>query len=161
MSATHLQVRRATAADLPELSRFGAALAQLHRTFDGARFTAPEPAEPAFAAFFADELANPDAVLLIAEADKRAVGYAFVRMEEASLVELRGPGAWLHDIYVEPAARGQGAGRSLVAAAIEAARALGSDSLMLAVSPHNAAGRRLFGEMGLRVTMHEMRVELL
>jgi len=155
-----LTVRPATDADLPLLARFGFALAQLHVGFDGERFAVPPGGEGAYAAFFQAELKRPEVVLLIAEAGSQPVGYAFVRMEPMSLVEIRRAGAWLHDIYVDPEARSGGIGRRLLEAAKEAAGALGSSSLMLSASSQNAAARQLFERAGLRPTMVEMRIEL-
>jgi GNAT superfamily N-acetyltransferase len=155
-----LTVRRATATDVPVLARYGVALARLHVGFDGERFAVPPGGEGAYAAFFQAELQRPEVVLLIAEVGTRPVGYAFVRMEPMSLVELRSAGAWLHDLYVDPEARSGGIGRRLLAAAKEAAIALGSGSLMLSASSRNAAARQLFERAGLRPTMVEMRIEL-
>jgi GNAT superfamily N-acetyltransferase len=53
-------------------------------------------------------------VLLIAEDHATPVGYAFVRMEPASIEALCEPSAWLHDVYVDPPFRGGGVGRQLV-----------------------------------------------
>lgn len=160
MSEPSLTVRRATDADLSVLARFGLALAQLHVGFDGKRFAVPPGGESAYLAFFRAELQRPEVVLLIAEAGPQPVGYAFVRMEPMSVVELRRAGAWLHDIYVDPQARSGGIGRGLLAAAQEAALALGSSSLMLSASSQNVAARQLFERAGLRPTMVEMRIEL-
>ena len=153
-------IRRATADDLRMLSIFGTRLAELHVSFDDRRFVSPDPPGPVFFEFFAAQIARADAALLIAELVATPVGYAFVRMEEESIEDLRGAGAWLHDIFVDPEARGRGVGRQLVEAAIDAARSLGSNNLMLSVSPSNAPGRRLFESLGLRTTMIEMRIEL-
>ncbi len=155
-----LTVRRATDTDLPLLARYGVALARLHVGFDGERFAVPPGGEGAYAAFFQAELQRPEVVLLIAQVGTQPVGYAFVRMEPMSLVEIRGAGAWLHDIYVDPEARSGGIGRRLLEAAKEAALALGSSSLMLSASSQNAAARHLFERAGLRPTMVEMRIEL-
>ena len=161
MSTTEsVRIRRASAADVPVLARFGRELAELHVSFDGRRFVGPEGGETAFAKFFGEELERSRSVVLIAENAEGPVGYAFVRWEDASLEDLRGAGAWLHDLYVESGARAGGVGRRLVQAAKEAARGLGSPSLMLGVSPHNGAARHLFERSGLRPTMVEMRVEL-
>jgi len=160
MTDTPIQIRRADVKDLPILAKFGLALAQLHATFDERRFVVPEDGEVSFMRFFEAELAREDAVLLVAEIAATPVGYAFVRIEAASLEDLRGIGAWLHDIYVAPDVRARGVGRRLVEAAFDAARSLGSKSLMLGVSPRNASGRALFDRMGFRATMVEMRAEL-
>lgn len=142
------------------LASFGLALAQLHVTFDARRFVVPEEGEVRFLRFFEAELARADAVMLVAEIASTPVGYALVRLEAVSLEDLRGAGAWLHDIYVAPDARAHGVGRRLVDAAFDAARRLGSTSLMLGVSPHNTSARALFDQMGFRATMVEMRAEL-
>lgn len=142
MNEPPLTVRRATDADLTVLACFGFALGQLHVGFDGERFAVPPGGESAYAAFFREELQRPEVVLLIAEAGPQAVGYAFVRMEPMSLVELRRAGAWLLE------------------AAKEAALAMGSSSLMLSAASQNAAARKLFERAGLRPTMVEMRIEL-
>nr|WP_286195688.1 GNAT family N-acetyltransferase [Synechococcus sp. CCAP 1479/9] len=132
----------------------------MHVGFDGDRFAAPPGGEGAYAAFFREELQRPEVVLLIAEAGPQPVGYAFVRMEPMSLVDIRGAGAWLHDIYVDPQARSGGIGRRLLEAAKQAALDLGSSSLMLSASSQNLAARHLFERAGLRPTMVEMRIEL-
>ena len=155
-----VSIRRATAADLRMLSIFGTRLAELHVSFDNRRFVSPDPPEPVFFEFFASQIVRADAALLIAELGGAPVGYAFVRMEEESIEDLRGASAWLHDIFVAPEARGHGAGKKLVEAAIDAARSLGSNNLMLSVSPSNSPGRQLFERMGLRTTMIEMCVDL-
>lgn len=142
---------------MPLLARYGASLARLHHELDDRRFVALD--EVAFDGFFREQLGRADALLLVAEIDGAPVGYAFVRDEEASLEDLRGRGTWLHDLYVEPAARRTGVGRTLVEAAMDTARARGSTSLMLGASPRNEPGRRLFERMGLRPTMVEMRVD--
>ena len=159
MTNEFIQIRRAELKDLPILARFGLALAQLHATFDEQRFVVPGD-ETTFSRYFEGELARGDVVLLIAEIGPTPVGYAFVRVEPASIEELREQGAWLHDLYVSPEARARGAGRRLVEAAFDAARDLGSPSLMLGVSPHNANARVLFERLGFRPTMIEMTAEL-
>ena len=160
MTDASVQVRRAKVEDLPMLAKFGLALAHLHTSFDEQRFIVPAGDEDTFLHFFETELARTDAALLIAEIGVTPVGYAFVRIEAGSIEELRDAGAWLHDIYIVPDARARGVGRRLVEAAFAAARNLGSDSLSLSVSPHNASGRALFERMGFRPAMIEMRAEV-
>jgi GNAT superfamily N-acetyltransferase len=160
MDETSVRIRRATVDDLRMLSIFGTRLAELHVSFDDRRFVSPDPPERVFFKFFASQIARPDAALLIAELGATPIGYAFVRMEEESIEDLRGVSAWLHDIFVDPEARGHGVGKKLLEASIDAARSLGSNNLMLSVSPRNGPGKRLFESMGLRTTMIEMRIEL-
>ena len=154
-----VRIRSAEPRDLPALAEFALALAHGHVEIDARRFAVPDGGRQAFLDFFGGELARPEAALLVAEEEAAPIGYAFVRMEPASLEALLRPCAWLHDVYVDPAFRGRGVGRQLVAAAIESARRLGSSSLMLGVSPGNAQARGLYERLGLRETMVEMRLD--
>ena len=140
------------------LVALGAALARQHAAYDARRFTYPEPFGAAHAAFFSEQLASAEAVLLVAEAPGGGapVGYAFARREPASFVDALPVSGWVHDIYVDPTARGQGAGAVLLDAAVAALCAMGVGIVLLTVAPVNAAARRLFERRGFRTTMHEM-----
>jgi len=156
----NIRIRTAQACDIAALAEFGLALAQLHVEIDNRRFVLPNDGIRAFIEFFKNELERPETRLIIAEEQMTPVGYAFVRMEPASIEALCEPSAWLHDIYVDPRFRGRGVGRQLVLAAIESAKQLGSSNLMLGVSPANVQARQFYERLGLRVTMFEMRLEL-
>ncbi|MDX2029248.1 MAG: GNAT family N-acetyltransferase [Blastocatellia bacterium] len=159
METAQISVRRATAADLPFLCRNGELLARQHHAYDPIRFVIFEPPEEAFSRYFSAQLASDEAVFLIAEAGGEPVGYAFLRMEPESFVDLAGPCVWLHDIYVIESARAGGAGAQLIEAAKRTARSMGSPALMLSVAPQNARARGRFEAHGFRVTMQEMRVD--
>ena len=152
-----LAVRRAGPGDLPTLVRFGAALARQHAAYDPRRFVLPPALEAAQSAFFAEQLASPDALLLVAQAaDAAPVGYAFARREPASFVDALPVSGWVHDLYVEPAGRGRGAGAALLDAAIAALHGMGVGVVLLTVAPANEGARRVFARRGFAVTMHEM-----
>jgi ribosomal protein S18 acetylase RimI-like enzyme len=155
-----IRIRPAEALDLAALAEFGLALAKTHVEIDDCRFVPPDGGADAFLEFFKGELERPESILLIAEDEMTPVGYAFVRMEPASIEALSEPSAWLHDVYVDPQFRGRGAGRQLVLMAIESAQQLGSSSLMLGVSPANKEARQLYERLGFRATMIEMRLDL-
>jgi ribosomal protein S18 acetylase RimI-like enzyme len=155
-----IRIRTAQDSDIAALAEFGLALARLHVEIDERRFVLPRGGIDAFVEFFRGELARPESILLIAEEEMISVGYAFVRMEPASIEALCETSAWLHDVYVDPRFRGSGVGRQLVLAAIESAKELGSSNLMLGVSPANTQARQFYERLGLRVTMIEMRLDL-
>jgi GNAT superfamily N-acetyltransferase len=161
MEPEQLLIRKAQETDLPVLAQFAVALSQLHQGFDAQRFVTDFHDNAGLIAYFCRELENNHSAILLADLAQRPVGYAFIRMEPGSLVDLRRPCAWFHDLYVDAQARGHGVGRRLVEAAIAVARDFGSDGLMLSVAPQNAPARSLFERMGLRATMIEMRMELI
>jgi len=156
---THsVTVRPARMDDLPVLAEFGSALAAQHGAYDPRRFQVPSVQE--FSSFFGAELANADAVTLIAQEEERIVGYAFLRVEPPSVVDLAEETMWLHDLYIHPAARGRGAGRALLQRVIDLTRQRGGKRLLLKVSPSNAAAARTFEKIGFRATMLEMQLDL-
>jgi ribosomal protein S18 acetylase RimI-like enzyme len=73
---------------------------------------------------------------------------------------LRGPAAVLHDLIVDPAYRGRGAGRALLSAAVAALRARQAPRLVLSTAARNESAQRFFERAGFRRTMVELTREL-
>ena len=151
-----ISIRPAERRDLPALGRLGGALGRRHVAFDPRRYCLAEPAETAYENFFTAELGLPGTVVLVAEREQAAVGYAFGRIEPACFVSLAPVAGWIHDLYVDEAARGCGLGGQLLNATIAALRALGSSTVMLAVAAQNPAAAALFGKHGFRPGLQEM-----
>jgi ribosomal protein S18 acetylase RimI-like enzyme len=55
---------------------------------------------------------------------------------------------YLAELYVRPSSRGHGMGRSLMEAALAAARERGADTMEIAVDEPDAAARRLYESLG-------------
>jgi GNAT superfamily N-acetyltransferase len=72
---------------------------------------------------------------------------------------IRGWAGWVAGFGVVPARRGQGVGRSLMAALSERARACGLRRLSLEVLVQNAAARRLYEGAGMRVARELLLLE--
>jgi ribosomal protein S18 acetylase RimI-like enzyme len=154
-------VRPAAPADLPALGRLGALLVREHHAFDPARFIpAPPRTEELYADFLADQLRQPDVVVLVADRAGEVLGYTYARVEGADYMALRGPAGVLHDIVVDPAARGRGVGRLVLDATLAALRARGAPRVVLMTAAPNAPAQRLFERAGFRRTMIEMTREL-
>ncbi|HWU28010.1 MAG TPA: GNAT family N-acetyltransferase [Microbacterium sp.] len=75
------------------------------------------------------------------DADGRLVGYARVVTDQVTF-------AWLCDVFVDPAARGLGAGKALAGAVVAAVRPMGLKRVMLATADAHALYRR-FGFEGV------------
>jgi GNAT superfamily N-acetyltransferase len=58
--------------------------------------------------------------------------------------------AWLEDLFVEEASRGEGYGRMLVEAAVERARSRGCDRIQLDVNQANTGAAKLYESCGFR-----------
>lgn len=153
-------VRRATGADLDALAVMGEALALQHRSYDAARFVLPPGGRRAFRDFFEAEMTSRRSIVLVAVCGDRIDGYAFARVEEASIPDLADESVWLHDLYVDESARGFGIGPDLIRSVIAFAREQGIGSVRLHVSPVNARAAGLFGRYGFRHTMSELTITL-
>ena len=154
-----LQIREATIEDLPALVEFAVELIRQHQTYDTDRFVGFEPLADKYAEFFPEQLENKQVVILVAALEKQIAGYAFLKIEEESFLDVRAATVWLHDIYIDQTSRGKNIGRQLLNAAVESARDLGSSSLMLSVSPKNETANKLFKAYGFRPTLTEMRLD--
>lgn len=151
-----ISIRPAERRDLPALGRLGGALGRRHVEFDPRRYILTEPAETAYENFFAAELGLPGTAVLVAEREGAAVGYVFGRIEPACFVSLAPIAGWIHDLYVNEAARGCGLGGRLLDAAIAALRELGCTTVMLSVAAQNPAAAAFFRKHGFRPGLQEM-----
>lgn len=159
-----LHVRPARPDDLPAIGRFGAALVRHHHSLDPLRFFVADHLEEGYASFLGGELGRKRSVVLAAEARgedgaAEVVGYAWGRLEGRDWENLLDAAGKLHDIYIDPSARGLGAGRALCEAMIERLTALGAPRIVLSTAWGNAPAQRLFESLGFRRTMIEMTRE--
>ena len=101
-----LTIRLATRTDVPLILRFIRGLAEYERLPDAVVATEALLAEQLFGS-------HPGAEVLIAEWDGAPAGFALFCQNFSTFLGRRG--LWLEDLYVEPAHRGQGIGKALLA----------------------------------------------
>ena len=154
-------IRPARTADLPVLGQLGAQLMRVHHDFDTRRFLSPgtDP-DRGYAAFLGTQIEDEDCRVLVAELEGTVIGYVYAAIEPLSWKELRDEAGFIHDIVVDPAHRGGGAGSQLLDVAIEWLRSRGMPRVMLWTAEQNVGGQRLFARSGFRRTMVEMTREL-
>lgn len=159
-----VEIRDATAADLPGCARLGAILSRLHHRLDPARFFTVPDLEAGYAWWLAKERRNPKAVVLAAVrrrgGEEAVVGYAYGRIEPRDWNSLRETCGLGIDVIVEPRRRGGGLGTRLVEALAAALAARGAPRLVIEVAARNPKAQRAFAGMGFRPTMLEMAREL-
>jgi len=161
MSSPTALIRPAAPADLEAIGRLGALLVRTHHDFDPDRFLAATPGtEHAYRSFLGAQLDRPDIIILAAERGGEVVGYTYAGVEGNDYMALRGPAGVLYDIVVDPAHRGQGVGRALLDATLEALKAKGAPRVVLSTAERNESAQRLFARAGFRRTMIEMTREL-
>jgi ribosomal protein S18 acetylase RimI-like enzyme len=153
-------VRRAEPRDTSTLGRLGASLVRTHYAFDPQRFLTPGPRlEDGYAHFLGSQLAEDDVVIFVAERAGAVVGYVYAGIEPRSWKELRDRAGFIHDVVVDPDARGGGIGRQLIEAAAEWLVDHGAPRVMLWTAEQNRDAQRLFEQLGFRRTMIEMTRE--
>jgi ribosomal protein S18 acetylase RimI-like enzyme len=154
-------IRPATPTDLTAIGRLGALLVRVHHDFDPKRFLAATAGtEHGYGSFLGTQLDKPNVIVFVAERQGEAIGYTYAGVEGNDYMSLRGPAGVLYDIVVAPAHRGQGIGRMLLDATLEALKARGAPRVLLFTAEQNAAAQRLFSRAGFRRTMIEMTREL-
>jgi RimJ/RimL family protein N-acetyltransferase len=160
-TASALEIREATRADLPALAAMGARLARAHHTMDPARFFVPEGRlEEGYAWWLGKERRNRDAVVLAAARRGRVIGYAYGRVEPRDWNTLRDRCGVGIDLWVDPRARGGGVGAALVDALGAALAARGAPRLVIDVAARNPRAQAVFARLGFRPTMLELTREL-
>jgi ribosomal protein S18 acetylase RimI-like enzyme len=154
-------IRPALPGDINTIGRLGALLVRTHYEFDEKRFL-PETAGTArgYRSFLGSQLDEPNIVILVAEHEGEVIGYTYAGVEGTDYMSLRGPAGVLYDIVVDPPHRGQGVGRMLLDATMDALKTRGSPRVVLSTAERNAAAQRLFDRAGFRRTMIEMTREL-
>ncbi|MFH9590362.1 GNAT family N-acetyltransferase [Streptomyces luteogriseus] len=106
----------------------------------------PEP-QPPYPAFFSERHAPEDCV--VAELDGRLAGY--VHLGFPTELESNRHVRQIQGLAVAEEARGRGAGRALVRAAVDEARRRGARRITLRVLGHNTAARALYEAEGFVV----------
>ena len=154
-----ITIRPATASDQEQLGRFGGALVRQHHAADPRRFIHVEHPEAGYGRFLVSQLANPNSLVMVAEQSGTVVGYVFADVESTNWMELRGPCGVVQDVYVDEAARGLGAGRELMRAAIDWIRSKGRSQVVLMTKSRNEHAQHLFTSLGFRPTMIEMTLD--
>ena len=153
-------IRPATRSDLAAIGRMGVALMRAHCDLDRDRFMAPRPgAEAGYGRFLGTRLDAEDSVVLVAERGGEVIGYAYAALEPIDWMALRDAAGFLHDVFVDEAARGGGVAKGLVEACVEWLHAHGAPRVLLWTAARNAPARRLFDRLGFRQTMIEMTRE--
>lgn len=149
-------IRRAAARDIPRLHALLTQVCRLHHAGRPDLFRLGEKYTDEELAVLLTDASRP--VLAAVDAADVLQGYAFCILKRPSDSHVLRPVRTLYidDLCVDAACRGKGLGRQLYAAACELARAEGCYNVTLNVWECNAAARRFYEELGMRVQKTEM-----
>ena len=152
-------VRRAVFEDARTIAEFAHKLVVQHQNYNARRFAQIANKEQ-MATFYGNQTKAENARVLVAEIEGKIVGFAYIQFEAKDYAALLKSAAWLHDLYIDESARGHKAGKNLIEAAIEAAKELGANKLMLSAAAQNEKARAFFEHSGFKTTMVEMMLDL-
>lgn len=156
---TDLHIRRAAPGDETTLGRLAGILVRMHSAWNPRRFLTLDDVEAGYGRWLGKEARDPEALVLVAEREA-IVGYLYARFEKQDFNLLLGPHAALHDILVDPPARGGGVAQALLDALKEECARRGTPRIVLGTAVQNEAGQKLFAKVGFVPTMIEMTCEL-
>lgn len=140
VSGTGVLIRRAHPDDAAEIARLANAL-----NHDQGKPDSPFSEELVLREAFGRD---PSFSVILAESAGCAVGYAMFHPFFNS--DLAARGLWLVDLFVEPAARGHGCGRALLAGVAAEAVDRGMACVWWGVYSSNSAARRFYAGLGAR-----------
>ncbi|MBI1189271.1 MAG: GNAT family N-acetyltransferase [Tepidisphaera sp.] len=155
------KIRPATDADRPFVFAMVAQLSQAHEAYDAKRWVAPAAIAEVYDAWFARAAAGDDLAIFIAHPPgEAALGYLVAEAWPA-MPQFWSPACvYVHDIFVNPAARAGGAGEALLNAARAWGRERGLTQVRALVSSHNKAALTYFERRGFRVSAAEITLDL-
>jgi ribosomal protein S18 acetylase RimI-like enzyme len=157
---SQVEFRRGSLADLPLLEPLWVSVHHHHAEVmpDLAPYVDDQQTWAVRSQLYAELLAKPDTVLLLASADGAVIGYGLAHVSPAS-------GTWVADTWqtgdrvgeieslaVQPGYRGQGIGSRLLTALTAELATAGVRDLVLGVLPGNDAAIRLYQRQGFRPT---------
>jgi ribosomal protein S18 acetylase RimI-like enzyme len=155
-----MNVRPARPADIAAIAPLAAELVRLHHRLDSQRFMLMDAVEEGYRWFLAREIKRKGAIIFVAEADGRIVGYTYATLEPRNWNDLLDASGKLNDIFVDASARRHGVGRQLVIDTIAELRAQGAPRVVLLTAWKNPEAHAFFESLGFRRTMLEMTAEL-
>jgi GNAT superfamily N-acetyltransferase len=133
-------IRKADENDIPSIQKFIVKLAEFEKLSDQVIATEQNLRENIFGK-------KPYAEIIIAEIDKRAVGFALFFHNYSAF--LGKPGLYIEDLYVNPEYRGEGVGKMLIAHCAKIAKERDCGRLEWSVLKWNPA-RRLYDKLNAK-----------
>ncbi|MBX3388534.1 MAG: GNAT family N-acetyltransferase [Phycisphaeraceae bacterium] len=153
-------VRDATDADVPAILPMVRAICAMHESLDPARYAMRPNVAMMYESWLPERIADPESALLVVEQDSKIAGFLVATTERSIPIYRLARFGFIHDVWVEPHARGKGLGKLLALRAIEKFRRIGVEQIRLETAAQNPAARKLFESCGFCVATIDMLLEL-
>lgn len=156
-----MRVRIARVEDVPHVLPMVGGICALHQERDPARYALLPDVIQRYACWLPERAVDDRSVFLVAERDDRTLAAFLVgTVEEGIPIFITQEYGWIHDVWVEPDARGTGLASAMVRMAVERFRAMGLTQVRLETGMFNSEARHVFEHAGFRPCTVEMLCEL-
>src|SRR6185436_629319 len=145
-----MEIRPARVEDVPAVLPMVEKLCRLHESWDPAKYSFLPNIPQMYDQWLRERAGHRRSVFLVAETSgpRTIVGFVIGTVErEIPIYRLKEYG-FLHDLWVEPEYRNEGAARQMVMLALEKFKEMGVVQVRLDTAANNAAARRLFATCG-------------
>jgi GNAT superfamily N-acetyltransferase len=151
-------IRPATVADVPHVLPMVRAICDLHQARDPERFRVLPDVLARYASWLPERALDPRSVFVVAQEPGAPVllGFAVCTIEPEVPIFWVPECGWIHDLWVEPAARRRGIARAIVEFIAAKFEAMGVAQIRLHTAAFNEESRALFKQAGFRPCVVEM-----
>lgn len=153
-------VREATASDIPAILPMVRAICSMHEKLDPPRYAMLPGVVAMYESWLPRRIADQNSVVLVGEAGSSVLAFLVAEVESNIPIYRLDRFGFIHDVWVEPAARGAGVGKALALLAIDKFRAMGVKQLRLETAAENPGARALFASCGFRIATIDMLLDL-
>lgn len=156
-----MRIRSARVEDVPGVLPMVREICALHEASDRARYEFLPDVVMRYARWLPERAVDERSVFLVAEReDGSFAGFLVGTVEEGIPIFVTREYGWIHDVWVEPAARGGGLAGAMVREATRRFRAMGMAQVRLETGAFNSHARAVFERQGFRPCTVEMLVQL-
>ena len=155
-----MDIRRATAKDVPAVIPMVRKIAGMHQDLDPAKYTFRSDPGEMYRNWLAGQARNPRSVFLVADSGEKLVGFLIATVtDEIPIYKVEEMG-FIHDLWVEEDYRHEGIARQMVTLCVERFREIGVAQVRCDTAWANQPARDLFTRCGFRPSVVEMLIEL-
>ena len=155
-----MDIRPATAKDVPRVVPMVRKIAAMHQQLDPAKYTFRSDPGEMYRNWLGSQATNPSSVFLVADSGETLAGFLVATVVDEIPIYRVDKVGFIHDVWVEEDYRHEGLARQMVTLCIERFREIGVPQIRCDTAWENSVARELFTRCGFRPSVVEMIIEL-
>ena len=155
-----MDIRPATAADVPAVLPMVERISALHEAWDPAKYGKLPNIAQRYEAWLTSQTTTPGSVFLVAEREGKLVAFLIATTDREIPIYKIDRYGFIHDLWVDEGYRNEGIARQMVMLAVEKFAELGVKQVRLETAGPNDAARKLFESCGFRTSAVSMLREI-